>query len=186
MVKKWDLWDLSLIKKTAWKRSWDDKEGCTTCYSYFFPLLLPIFLLILLMLLRENNCLSQMNTNVMPDYRRKRRRIEEHVKRPNKPISISWYRVTLGKISRKKVVTILTFFPAFETQKDLCKNTCRDSRDKKKESQRIFWDYCDLYKTLENVAETFDMNFLFINLIFTRELSRCSKNVRLSSSITNW
>jgi len=98
MVKRRDLWGrrLSLIKKTAWEGSWMTKKDYVlqlflfSSFSFSFSPSSSLFFS------ERTIHLSQMNTNAMPDYRRKRWRIGVHEKRPNKPISISWYRIILA------------------------------------------------------------------------------------------
>jgi len=155
MVKRRDLWGrrLSLIKKTAWEGSWMTKNDYVLqlfLFSSFFFSFSPSFLSFFFS--DRTIHLSQMNTNAMPDYRRKRWRIGVHEKRPNKPISISRYRIILALV-RYHVKKSLRSLPSpFETQKNLCKNTCDSSDKKRKKIIAIFCDCCELHETSEDVS----------------------------------
>lgn len=116
--------------------------------------------------------LSRMNTNAAPYYRRKRRRMR-NTKRSNKPTStfaVSCY-PRLDEIAQKKVVAIVTFFPAFETRWEPFGNTCRDSRDRcaprqekekeKREHRRLFYERITRDFGKRRASVTFDAAFRF-------------------------
>lgn len=92
--------------------------------------------------------LSQMNTNAMPDYRRKRRRIEEHEKRLNKSISVSWYRVTLA-LAKYYVKSRYDLPSPLSKRKRIFKNTCRDSRDKNEKNHCGFLRLLQIMQNFE-------------------------------------